>query len=195
MELVLIRHALPLRVENPEGQPADPALSSEGREQARRLAKWLERERFDALYASPMRRAHETSLPLGEALGLPVALEPGVVEIDAESSVYIPLEELRTLDPARFAELIAGGLFAELDLPGFRRRVVAALEGLVRRHPGGRVAIVSHGGVINAWAGHVLGIDAPFFFSPDYTSLHRFLAARSGPRTLVSLNETAHLRG
>ena len=31
------------------------------------------------------------------------------------------------------------------------------------------------------------------FFEPRYTSINRFLAARSGERNLVSLNEAAHL--
>jgi probable phosphoglycerate mutase len=55
---------------------------------------------------------------------------------------------------------------------------------------------VCHGGVINSWAGHVLGVREPFFFfDPGYTSVNRFLAAGSGERSVVSLNETAHLRG
>jgi hypothetical protein len=33
------------------------------------------------------------------------------------------------------------------------------------------------------------------FFEPRYTSISRVTASRSGIRTLVSLNETAHLRG
>jgi probable phosphoglycerate mutase len=32
------------------------------------------------------------------------------------------------------------------------------------------------------------------FFEPDYTSIHRFMCARSGQRNVVSLNERAHLR-
>ena len=49
--------------------------------------------------------------------------------------------------------------------------------------------------MINAWAAHVLGIDAPIFFDPGYTSVQRFLAASTGERSVRSLNETAHLRG
>ena len=41
MDLLLIRHGLPVRVENPDGRPADPPLSQEGREQAERVAHWL----------------------------------------------------------------------------------------------------------------------------------------------------------
>jgi hypothetical protein len=32
------------------------------------------------------------------------------------------------------------------------------------------------------------------FFLPHYTSVNRFLAARSGERSVVSLNETGHLK-
>ena len=55
--------------------------------------------------------------------------------------------------------------------------------------------MVCHGGVINGWAGHVLGLGPQMFFNPDYTSINRFRAASSGERSIVSLNETAHLRG
>ena len=41
---------------------------------------------------------------------------------------------------------------------------------------------------------HVLGMAPRLFFEPAYTSLHRYLCARSGERNLVSLNETAHLQ-
>jgi probable phosphoglycerate mutase len=53
---------------------------------------------------------------------------------------------------------------------------------------------VCHGGVINAWAAHLLGLPRVLFFSPHYTSLNRFVAASSGQRSVVSLNETGHLR-
>ena len=78
---------------------------------------------------------------------------------------------------------------------GLRRQVAAALERIVGAHPGGRVAIVCHGGVVNAWAAHVLGLEPTLFFQPGYTSVSRFLAAGSGERSILSLNETAHLRG
>ena len=58
------------------------------------------------------------------------------------------------------------------------------------------VAAVCHGGVINAYITHILNIEDPSgFFYPNYTSIHRVAAARGGERTVLSLNETAHLRG
>jgi len=54
---------------------------------------------------------------------------------------------------------------------------------------------VCHGGVINVYLAHVLKSPDLMFFEPRYTSIHRVRASTSGTRTLVSVNETAHLRG
>jgi probable phosphoglycerate mutase len=195
VELILIRHGLPLRVENPDGRPADPPLSPEGRQQALLLSEWLVAERLDAIYASPLLRARETARPLADSQGQTLEIEPGVVELDHLSSSYVPLEEIKAVDPAAWQALVTGGLYADVDLPAFRRNVADALERIIGAHRGGRVAVVCHGGVINSWAGHVLGVEQPFFFfDPGYTSVHRFLAASSGERSVLSLNETAHLR-
>ena len=106
MELLLIRHALPLRVEKRDGTPADPPLSAEGVRQAARLAAWLGRERVDAVYASPLRRARETAGPLAAAHGHEVRIEPGVVEFDPHSASYVPLEELKRARHERLVPMI-----------------------------------------------------------------------------------------
>lgn len=194
MQLLLIRHALPLRVERDDGAPADPPLSASGREQAERLAQWLAPERVEAVYTSPLRRARETAAALAEPRGLAPHVDPGLVELDHQSSTYVPLEELKATDYPRWRELMDGGLYAGIDMDAFRRTVAASVERIVEAHPGGRVAVVCHGGVINSWAAHVLGLATPLFFDPGYASISRFLAAGSGERSLLSLNETAHLR-
>jgi probable phosphoglycerate mutase len=195
MELLVIRHALPVRTASPDGSPADPPLSETGRAQAERLAAWLASERIDALYASPLRRARETAQPLASARGLAVALDPGLVELDHRADHYVPMEELKAENYAAWQALVQGGLYANIDIVAFRRGVVASFERIIRAHPGARVAVVCHSGVINAWAAHVLGIEAPIFYDPGYTSVQRFLAAKSGERMVASLNELAHLRG
>ena len=52
-----------------------------------------------------------------------------------------------------------------------------------------------HGGVVNAWTCHVLGLPMALIFDVYYTSVNRFLAASSGERNLATLNEIGHLRG
>jgi probable phosphoglycerate mutase len=194
MELLLIRHALPLRVDGVSGRAADPALSGEGQLQAARLQRWLAGERLDAIYASPLRRAQETAAPLAADRQLEVVLEPGIVEFDREAESYVPLEEIKAQDWARWKELVDGGMYASLDIDAFRRTVVETVECIVAAHARHRVALVCHGGVINAWAAHVLGVERTIFFEPGYTSISRFLAASSGERSVVALNELAHLR-
>ena len=77
----------------------------------------------------------------------------------------------------------------------FRTQVVEKLEQLIAAHSGQRIAVVCHGGVIAGYLTHILGIATPHgFFYPNYTSIHRVAAARSGERTIVTLNETSHLR-
>lgn len=196
MELLLIRHALPIRVHNRDGSPADPPLGEPGREQARCLAEWLAAEEgIDVLYASPLLRARETAAPLVPVCGSEPRIEAGLTEFDHDSELYIPLEELKASDPELWKAYVRGGGYAGRDVSGFRRTVVASLEAIVAAHPGQRVAAVCHGGVINAWAAHLLRSEALFLFEPGYASISRFLAARSGERSVLSLNERAHLRG
>jgi len=195
VELVLVRHALPVRVENADGSPADPELSATGREQAQRVAHWLAVEEFDALYSSPMRRALETAEPIAERTGLSPILVDGVHEFDRGRDHYIPLEELKEQDYAAWKAFVQGGLYEGIDREAFDREVVGSLSGVARKHPKQRVVVVAHGGVINVWAAHVLGVAESPFFEPQYTSIHRFLVASSGEMSVKSLNENAHLRG
>jgi probable phosphoglycerate mutase len=196
VELLLIRHALPERVETRDGTPADPPLSHVGRAQAARMARWVAAEPIVAVYASPMRRARETAAPLAQALGVEIEIDARLVELDHLSESYVPLEQLKAEDYPRWQALVQqGGLYAGVDLATFRRNVVDAIERVIASHTGGRAAVVCHGGVINAWAGHVLAIAEPLFLDVTYTGVSRFLAASTGERSVRSLNETGHLRG
>jgi probable phosphoglycerate mutase len=191
MDLLLIRHALPVRIEDGDG-PADPELSDEGWRQAGALAAWLADEAIEVMVVSPLRRAQETAEPLASLLELEVATVDGLAEFDRNAPWYIPIEELKAADDPRWHAMIAGDW--DLDPVEFQRSVVEAVDGIIADNPGRTVAAVCHGGTINAYLSAVLGLDKLMFFVPDYTSVSRVRASRSGPRSLVSLNETAHLR-
>lgn len=189
MELLLIRHALPVRVDGEDGTagPADPHLASIGVRQAEALASWLADEGVDAIWSSPMRRARETAAPVADRLGLPITVDEGLSEFDRDAVSYIPIEELKAAGDPRWYEMP--------ERPEtFVATVVEAVERVVVEHPRQKVAVVCHGGVVNAYAGTVLGIDQPLFFLPAYTSISRILASAAGPRSIKSLNETAHVR-
>ena len=196
MELVLVRHAQPVRVEaGTVTGPADPGLSPLGGEQATRLADWLAAERPDAVCTSPLRRARETAAPLADTLGLAADVVDGVAEYDAGSGEYIPIEELRAANDERWYATIEGRWddTGGIDPRTFQARVVPAFETLIGRFAGCRVVVVTHGGVINVFLAHLLGLATPLWFHPEYTSVSRVLAARQGQRSVATLNETAHL--
>ena len=195
MEIVLVRHALPLRVELKTGI-ADPELAAEGHEQAVKMAAYLGVEDIEAVYVSPLRRALETARPLCKVLGLEAVVSEGVAEFDRNSSEYVPMEELRATNDPRWEKLLRGEWDGIDEEPStFKARVVASVEKIIDQHPGGRVVVVCHGGVINQYLAHVLGIETHVgFFYPQYTSIHRVMAARSGERSIVSINEASHLR-
>lgn len=196
MELVLVRHALPVRVDvTDDGSPADPGLAPLGVQQAERLVDALAGDRVDAVYTSPARRARETAEPLLKALGTEPVVEPGLAEFDAGHSSYVPVEELRASGDPRWELLLRGDLYvAGVDPDVFRSAVVEGVERIAARHPGGRAVLVMHAGSINAFGGHVLGQVRPLWFGPAYCSVSRFAAGRDGRRSVVSLNETAHVR-
>jgi len=187
MDLVLVRHGLPER----RADTADPPLTPKGQEQAERVARALGGERFDAIFSSTMVRAVETARPLAEATGLEVQQRPGIVEFDRGTGAYTPLEELKRDNYEAWKAFVSGD--HRVDLDQFQASVVDTIEQIVASHPSKAVAIFCHGGVINVWTAHVLGMAPRLFFEPDYGSIHRYLCARSGQRNVVGLNERCHL--
>jgi len=190
MELIIIRHGRPERIENAAG-PADPPLTEVGIKQAEAVAVWLLGEQIDSIYVSPMRRARETSEPLERLSGMEASVVAGIREFDDDADRYIPMEELKADKEAWRAWLAEN---RETRRDEFYAEVLAALAGIAADNRGKRVAVVCHGGVINTWAADVLGMGPQMFFAPDYTSVNRFMVASTGERSVASLNDIGHLR-
>lgn len=191
MQLILVRHALPRRVEGAVGG-ADPGLTPLGERQAARLVAAL--PEATALYTSPLARARATAAPFAAASGLdPVVLE-GLREYDVDVPYYVPVHEMAQHSPEQWRRMRAGLLPEHVDVPAFTARVAEALEGVVAAHPGRETAVVvAHAGVINCWLAHLLGIARPLAFPLDYAGITRVLAGRDGLRAVRSVNEAAHV--
>jgi 2,3-bisphosphoglycerate-dependent phosphoglycerate mutase len=195
MNLAWVRHAEPERIESGSGIPANPHLTERGRAQAARLAEWLAHEHVDAVLSSPQRRAIETAEPVAARHGLTIEVVDGIVEYDVQSDHYIPIEELKATNDERWTAMVEGRW---TDFGGeapdvFTRRVAGAVDEIVGRYPGKNVVAVCHGGVINVALASVLGVARPLWFDPMYTSISRMAASRGGVRSIVSVNERAHL--
>ncbi len=192
MQLLLVRHALPLRTAHGEG--ADPDLAGTVVEQARRLPGALARYPIERVVSSPQRRAVATAEPVAADRGLPVDVDTRFAEYDRDLHSYTPIEDVRTEHPETWARLAAGRLPRGVDEDAFCARVNAAITDVVEAaDPDHTVAVVSHGGVINAVLHEILGTARLLAFPLDYASVTRLLHSRSGRASVVATNCTEHV--
>ncbi len=192
VQLLLVRHALPLRSE--PGQGSDPDLSEEGIAQAERLPAALSRFPVSRLVSSPQRRAIQTAGPLAAELGLQVEVDERLAEYDRDMSHYVPIEEIAKENPEELARLVSGHLPSSVDENAFMARINAAVEELVAAGDhDGTVAVFSHGGVINVLLHQILGTERLLSFHVDYASVTRLLSSRSGKLGVASVNGTEHV--
>lgn len=208
-ELFIVRHAdaIPGPEEIiPSGVYDDLPLSRVGREQAQALAERLSKVSFDAIYSSPLRRCLETAAPLAESLHMTPIVVEDLKEIrlgevrpmpkDGKDldSLYQALQA-RQIDIVRIAaetgswDSIAGSEPSRV----FRKRVVDAIDDIAHKHTGERVLIFAHGGVVNAYAAEVIGLEKDFFFPAANTSITVVRVAGTY-RVLYILNDVAHMK-
>jgi len=136
---------------------ADRPLTEKGREQARALAERLRHVELDAVYSSDLRRAADTAAAVSnEVIELPALRE---VDVGSWSGLTRAEAEERFPDGvARWREGFPGWDDGE-SYEELTRRVLAAVLEIARRHEGGRVLVVSHGGPIRALHAAALGLD------------------------------------
>ncbi|MDT5163225.1 MAG: hypothetical protein QOC88_119 [Mycobacterium sp.] len=196
MQLLLVRHALPLRSEpGPALQGrADPDLSDEGRAQVERLPDALSRFPITRVVSSPQRRAVQTAEPVAAVRGLDIEIDDRFAEYDRELPFYIPIEQIRAENPQEWARMASGRLPSAVDEDAFRARVQAAVDNVAAttEHED-TVAVFSHGGVINVVLHEILGTRRILSFPIDYVSVTRLLFSRSGQASVVTVNATEHV--
>jgi len=201
--IVLIRHGeTAWNAERRLQGHIDIALNAEGLRQAEALAAALADERFDAIVASDLQRAHQTAQAVARVQGMAVQSDPGLRERcygGFEGLLYAEIE-------ARFPEEFAAWQAREIDSvmpPGVRvaesfrqfyQRSIDTILGWAARHPGQTLALVAHGGVLEcAYRGALgLALETPRDFPVKNASINRFTVA-DGQLTLQSWGEVDHL--
>lgn len=189
MQLLLVRHALPLRSEPGEG--SDPDLSADGIAQAARLPAALTRFPITRLVSSPQRRAQQTAQPVADALGLGIDIDERLAEYDYGLSHYTPIEQASEEDLQR---LINGQLPGDVDPDAFQARIWAGIEDVIAgAGHDDTVALFSHGGVINAVVHRVMKTERLLSVQVDYAGVTRVLSSRSGRLSVAAINSTEHV--
>lgn len=197
--VLLVRHGqTPTTGKVLPGRAAGLHLSETGQAQARAVAERLAAlPKVDAVYASPLERTRETARAIGEARGLKVRTERGLLEADIGDWTGQELKAVRKASEWKTVHAYPSGF----RFPGgesfveMQSRALAALERLRAAHPGGIVVAVSHADVIKAAVAHALGTHLDLFqrivISPCSVTAISYGAA--GP-VVLSVNSVGDLK-
>jgi broad specificity phosphatase PhoE len=176
--LLLVRHA---EVEESYhkifGGQIDMNLSSRGREQAKILANFLHRKKFDGIYASPMKRVQQTLAPfLGNGVP-PQTVLRDLREVNFGDWTGLNWEQVSAkfnLQTHEWLDHIERGLAPNGENGSqFRARVGQCLREIIKTHPGGTAGIFCHGGVVRMILAILLDIPLPKtnMFEVEYASV------------------------
>ena len=199
--LLLIRHGeTAWNTEHRIQGHLDIPLSQAGVHQAARLAERLSREPIAAVYSSELVRAWLTAAPLAQRLGLPVVAEPRIRERSFGIFEGLTLDEIAQRHPEDFrrwrARDPAWAMNDGETGQSLIDRVLQALFEIGGRHPGGTVAVVTHGGVLDVAyrAARTLDWAAPRQHQMLNASINRVHASSTPPAlTLIHWGDVDHL--
>jgi len=194
--LGLVRHGQTYaNIEHVWHGQTDTALTEQGQRQARLLGRhfhhYMEPE---VVYASPLQRARLTAEAIAGRFGIPVRLDPRLMEFNLGDWEGATFESLRG----------AGNVMEQLVRnPDFtapngesqnlvKKRMVEAIEEITHRHPQQNIVIVAHGVSIGIALSHLIDEDTTQW--PKYSKANTaFSELCLNTRTLLSYNRTEHL--
>lgn len=196
---VLVRHGeTAWNVEGRIQGHLDIALNDLGVAQAEALGKRLVRERFDAIYSSDLMRAYHTARPTARDPDRSIIKDQRLRERHLGALQGLTGDEAATKQPdawkafkSRDSDLaLSGGE----SLGEFSRRIVQFVEDVLDKHAGGRILVVTHGGVLDAAYRHAAGM--PLSASrnfPIYNASVNILSHDGGRWNVESWGDVSHL--
>ena len=194
MDLIIVRHGRPVRIEGAEGA-ADPPLADVGHRQAEAVAELLLEQSVDLVVSSPMQRALQTAAPLARRMGVDPVVIDDLAEIDQHSDSYVPMEEIKAQGGEAWQAVMddPDSIHGGIDVEEFANTVCTAFDQLIADNPGRTVVAFCHGMVTMVFLRYVLGYEDRYALRVDYASVTRIQASRNGVRSVRSVNETGHL--
>ena len=199
-DMILIRHGeTDWNVQGRFQGQIDVPLNERGQSQAARMAERLAREPVDVFYCSDLLRTRQTAAPAARLLRLQALPDAALREQHFGVLEGLDVPTIKAHHPDLWARWLEHrGDFA---LPGggeslqqFHARVWATVRDLAEQHAGRRVAVVTHGGVLDMlWrSAHGLPIDGLRTCDIPNTGLNR-LRWREGQLVIEHWADAAHL--
>ncbi len=148
----------------------------------------------EVIYASPLLRARLTAQAIADKFMLPVHLDPRLMEFnlgDWEGATFESLGGSENI----LEQLVTNPEFTAPNgesQNSVKKRVVAAIEEIVHKHPEQNIVIIAHGVAIAIALSHYLDGDTTLW--PKYTKSNTaFSELCLNTNKLISYNKTEHL--
>jgi 2,3-bisphosphoglycerate-dependent phosphoglycerate mutase len=176
----------------------DSELTDKGVAQARALGQRIARESFTALYSSDLGRALHTARMIAAVTGHEIVTDERLRERHLGVFQGLSGDEIKDKHPEEYR--MHRTLGPEYVIPGgesVRQQVarnVDCLDEIALKHPGEKVVVVTHGGVVSGLFRHALNIplDAPRRFEFVNAGLNVF-AYEEGHWILRTWGDVSHL--
>jgi broad specificity phosphatase PhoE len=199
--IILVRHGQTEwnRIERFRGH-ADVPLNETGLAQAEATGIRVSQEwRPAAIYSSPRSRAVKTAEAIARHFDLPVQVQPGLEDIDFGEWQGLTREEASRQWPKQvdfwFNHPERTRIPKGETLKVLRDRLMQAIQELIEKHPNQTIVLVGHMVVDRMIILGVLGLSNRHFWQiqQDPCCIN-VIDVLDGKYTLVSLNDTCHLR-
>lgn len=200
-ELILIRHGeTDWNVQGRFQGQIDVPLNAFGERQAARLAERMAGERVDIFYCSDLLRTRQTAAPAALRLNLQALPDAGLREQHFGLLEGLSFDEVKARHPNELRAWLRHD--PDYALPegesvrSFHARVLAALNALAARHAGQRLAVVTHGGVLDMVYRSVnaLPLHGPRTCPIPNAGLNR-LRVHDGQLQIIDWADDAHVAG
>jgi broad specificity phosphatase PhoE len=177
----------------------DVPLNEIGLREAELAGEYLKDKEIHVIYSSPLSRAWETAQKIAKFHNLEVQPLNGIIDMSFGRWEGHPHQEIQKNDREIYRQWREEP--HKVRLPGgegledVRVRSMAALEEVIRLHPGKTLALVSHRVVTKVLICGILGIDNSHFWQigQDTTAIN-LIQYKNGKYILSLMNETCHLK-
>lgn len=194
--VLLIRHGRSADVVPGTSESADPELHSDGIEQAHALGLRLQGVPLAGVYSSHLKRAFNTAQHVAKHHELDVVVHEDLEEVRLGDWSH---GEFRRRAAARDPEFLAWYATGRWDgIPNaetddqLRERVTARIDSLAAKHVGQTIAVIAHGGVINAYLAASLHTPRSLWMKVENTSITTVNVNHSS-KSVLSINDCHHL--
>lgn len=177
----------------------DVPLDETGLKQAELVGQYFKGMEIQAIYSSSLSRAWQTAQKVAQFHDLKVQPLQGIIDMSFGNWEGRPHQEIRENDSKTYRQWVETPHLVRLPggegLDDVRVRAMAAVEELIRNHPGKTLILVTHRVVNKVLICGILGLDNSHFWqiTQDTTAIN-LIQHRNGKYILSLMNETCHLK-